>query len=391
MGAAGAFVPDTHVTRPGSGRGSLLARSFAAKDMFAIQGHRSSCGNPDWLRTHGPADEDASAVAALLGAGASLVGVTVMDELAFSLSGQNFHQGTPQNANADGRVCGGSSSGSASATAAALCDCALGTDTGGSIRIPASYCGLFGLRPSHGRVSLQGAMPLAPSFDTLGWFARDAGTLGSVGEVLLQTSLEHLRTPPTVYWATDAWALLDPAAEPALRQSAERFLKQLGATVQQVQVAPHGLERWYWAFRRIQAREVWQCHGDWIETNAPTFGPGIRERFQASRELSRSDEYAAEDASLREEIARGLQGLLGDGALLCLPSAARVAPRADASTEDLERFRDHTLKLTCIAGLGRLPQISLPLAEHDRCPLGLGFAAANGADEQLLALATHCH
>ena len=183
--ALGAFVPAPQPHIAGAADGPLAGLRFAAKDIFDIAGYVTGCGNPDWARTHGPATAHAPTVSALLDAGAELVGKTVTDELAFSLNGQNFHYGTPTNVNAPGRIPGGSSCGSASAVAGGLVDTALGSDTGGSVRTPASYCGLFGLRPSHGRITLDGVMPLAPSFDTVGWFTRDAGLLRRVGAVLL--------------------------------------------------------------------------------------------------------------------------------------------------------------------------------------------------------------
>src|SRR5262245_20127130 len=171
---SGAFCQHVDVRLAGTTTGPLAGLTFAAKDLFDIAGSRVCAGNPDWLRTHAPAEKTAPAVQILLGAGATLVGKTLTDELAFSMSGENIHYGTPLNPAAPDRIPGGSSSGSASATASKLVDFALGTDTSGSIRVPASYCGLFSMRPTHGRISCQGVVPLAPSFDTIGWFARDA-------------------------------------------------------------------------------------------------------------------------------------------------------------------------------------------------------------------------
>jgi amidase len=170
---------------PGAATGPLAGLTFAAKDLFDVAGYVACAGNPDWLRTHAPAGKTAPVVQTLLEAGATLMGKTVTDELAFSMSGENIHYGTPINPAAPARIPGGSSSGSASATASKLVDFALGTDTSGSIRVPASYCGLFSLRPTHGRISCQGVIPLAPSFDTVGWVARDATLLQRIGEVLL--------------------------------------------------------------------------------------------------------------------------------------------------------------------------------------------------------------
>src|SRR6056300_1661103 len=182
----GAFCADRDVHIAGSAPGELAGLTFAAKDVFDIAGFRTGAGNPDWLRTHPPATITASAVQRLLDAGATLVGKTHTDELTYSLNGENFHYGTPVNPNAPGRIPGGSSSGSAAATAGGLVDFALGTDTGGSVRLPASNCGIFGFRPSHGLIDNDGVVPLSPAFDTVGWFARDGGLLQRVGNILLE-------------------------------------------------------------------------------------------------------------------------------------------------------------------------------------------------------------
>jgi len=176
----GAFCRHTHVALPGAPTGPLAGLTFGLKDLFDVAGHRTGFGSPDWLATQPPAHAHAAVLTALLTAGASLSGRTHTEEMAFSLTGENAHYGTPVNPAAPGRVPGGSSSGSASAVAAGLVDVAIGSDTGGSVRAPASYCGVYGIRPTHGAVSLAGACPLAPSFDTAGWFARDAARLARV-------------------------------------------------------------------------------------------------------------------------------------------------------------------------------------------------------------------
>ncbi|MDH5535005.1 MAG: amidase family protein, partial [Betaproteobacteria bacterium] len=181
----GAFCRHTHATMKGSGTGGLAGTTFAAKDIYNIAGHKTGFGSPDWLTTHEAATATAPVVQRLLDAGANLIGKTHTDEMAYSLNGENPHYGTPINPNAPGRIPGGSSNGSAAAVAGGLCDFALGSDTGGSVRAPASFCGIFGVRPTHGRILLDGVCPLAPSFDTVGWFARDAALLERVGQVLL--------------------------------------------------------------------------------------------------------------------------------------------------------------------------------------------------------------
>jgi amidase len=181
----GAFCRDTHVELAGAPEGSLAGLSFGVKDIYHIAGHRTGFGNPTWLETHPPAEETACAVQKLLDAGAEMVGKTLTDEMAYSLTGENAHYGTPVNPAAPDRVPGGSSNGSASAVAGGLVDFALGTDCGGSVRLPASYCGIMGIRPSLGRIPMDGVVPFSASFDVIGWFARDADLLERVGQVLL--------------------------------------------------------------------------------------------------------------------------------------------------------------------------------------------------------------
>ncbi len=367
------------------GVGPLAGLDVAVKDIFDIAGRVTGCGNPDWARTHGPAERHAAAVASLLQAGARVVGKAVTDELAYSLNGQNFHYGTPANSNAPGRIPGGSSSGSAAAVAGGLCDSALGSDTGGSIRVPASYCGLYGLRPTHGRVDIAGVMPLAPSFDTVGWFAREAETLEAVGAVLLGED-PAAAAPERLLVAEDAWELAEPAAREALAPWRERLEQRLGKAEALRPGEPGGgLGEWMLRFRTIQAGEIWQVHGDWIRETRPGFGPEIAERFAWVESIAEAEVAAAREA--RAEFSGRLRERLAPGSVLLLPTAPSIAPRLDADAESLRQHRGHVLSLTAIAGLSGLPQVSLPLARLEGCPLGLSLIGPAGSDRALLAFA----
>jgi amidase len=381
---SGAFIRDTHVALKGSGRGSLAGLTFAAKDVFDIAGHRTGFGNPDWLRTHEPATVTADAVQRLLDAGADMIGRTHTDELAYSLSGENVHYGTPLNPRATDRVPGGSSCGSVSAVACELVDFAIGSDCGGSIRLPASYCGVLGMRPTHDRVSLEGAIPFAPSFDVAGWFARDAATFAGVGEVLLGE--DPAPSPATrLLIADDAFALVERPVLDALRGSLGRTAEQFGK-VEHVTVAPDGLETWMDVFRIIQGSEIWATHGAWITTEKPYIGPAIAERLRIASELDPSAVAAAK--AKRAAILARIEALIGDGDVLVLPTSPRIAPLKGTGQEALEvTYRFQAMCLLCIAGLGGLPQISLPLASLDDCPLGLSIVGRRGSDRMLLALA----
>ncbi|MET0341163.1 MAG: amidase [Polyangiales bacterium] len=380
-----AFVPKTRIARPRLSEGVLSGLTFAVKDSFDIRGHRSSAGHPAWARTHEPARRDAPVVAQLLRAGADLVGVTILDELAYSLSGENPHYGTPQNPRADGRLCGGSSCGSAAAVAAWLCDFAIGTDTAGSVRVPASYCGLFGLRPTHGAISLDGVVPLAPSFDTVGLLARDARTFGHVASELLGPAAPQ--DVARVIVAEDALALCDAGVAETLLDQLERALELLGLPIAWQQLAPEGFERLRVAQQRISAREAWHTHGPWIGAQRPDFSPPIAARFERARALAESDEGRDDDEALRAALRARLASWLTPGTLLFLPPAPGIAPRLDASGADLEQHRTRVLELTCVASLTGLPQLVVPVHHLVGAPLGLSFVAASGSDAWLAQLA----
>jgi amidase len=375
-----AFIPHDRVHLAGARQGLLKGLRFAAKDIFDVAGHVTGCGNPDWLASHEPARATASAVVNLLAAGAELVGKTITDELAYSLNGQNFHYGTPVNVNAPGRIPCGSSSGSAAAVAGGAVDAALGSDTGGSVRVPASVCGIYGFRPSHGRVPIDGVMPLAPSFDTVGWFARDPDVLARVGQVLLGEDTTEIAG--TAARLADAFALATPGVEAALEPLAAKVERILGRGIP-AQVG--GLGEWMMLFRKLQAREIWNQHGAWIEQTRPRFGPEIKVRFEWARSVA--GEAAGDGGARRADFAARLTSRLRETGVLILPSAPDIAPLCGLEGAASQSFRDRTLSLTCIAGLAGLPQMSLPAGRVDDCPVGLSLIGPRGSDRALLSLA----
>ena len=379
-----AFCRHTHVAVSGTGRGPLAGLTFGVKDIYDIAGHKTGFGSPDWLRTHEPAARTAPVVERLLDAGADAVGKTQTDELTYSLQGENAHYGTPVNVNAPGRIPGGSSSGSAAAVAGGLCDFALGSDTGGSVRAPASFCGVYGIRPTHGRISLEGACPLAPSFDTCGWFARDPATLERVGQVLLPDA--SVETPQRLLLAQDAFALAGSAVRQALEPAMRRVQALLGAP-QAVTVAGEGLSEWWFQlFRVLQGAEVWAQHGAWVTRVKPELGPGVRQRIEWTGTIDPAEIPPAK--ARREEITQRMAGLLKGGAVLLQPTLPGIAPPCNSAPAATEDLRARAMSLLCIAGLARLPQVTLPLAQLDGCPLGLSLIGAPGTDSMLLALAT---
>ena len=288
------------------------------------------------------------------------------------------------NARAPERIPGGSSNGSAAAVTAGLVDFALGTDCGGSVRLPASYCGIFGMRPTVGRVPLDGVIPFGPPFDVAGWFARDAEVLEKVGRVLMDDNSEP--TPPQrLLRAVDAFDMVDKEVADALAPAVELVAARVD-TVEDMTVAPDGLSGWFETFRILQAASIWANHGAWITDVKPDFGPGVKERFEWAKALDAADVEAARRRL--EAIQARIADVVGEGDILCLPTSPRVAPFKNTPVGDIEiRYRHQAMHLLCIAGLGGLPQISLPMAELDGLPIDLSLDGPQGADMQLLRLA----
>ena len=375
----------------GNGSGPLAGLTAAVKDMYDIAGERTGGGSPEWLADQLPAKQHAAAVERLLAAGADIIGKTVCDEFFFSLTGANVHYGTPVNVRAPGRFPGGSSSGSAAAVAAGACDIALGSDTGGSVRVPGGFCGIYGIRPTHGRVDIAGAMAMSPAFDTVGWFAHSAGVLRKTGAVLLEPAGEQRRPLSHVLVLQDAFALADAPLAGALREFLERASPELPPQ-QDAIIAAGGFDDWRNCFRTIQGREIWTIYGAWIEAHRPRLGPGIRERMAYAATIS---EDAANVARKNFSIARAeIRARIQPGTLAALPSVPCIAPRVEATAEELDAFRGRTMALTSIAGIGGLPQLTIPIGTLDGCPIGLSLIGWPGADETLLdlavALAPYC-
>jgi amidase len=374
-----AFCRHLEVDLEGSGAGSLLGCTFGVKDVFDIAGYRTGNGNPVWLETHPPAERTASSVERLLAAGAQMVGKTYSDEMAYSLNGENVHYGTPINPKAPGRIPGGSSSGSAAAVSGGLVDFALGTDCGGSVRLPASYCGIYGIRTTHGLVPADGVVPLAASFDTVGWFAREARLMCRIGDVLLPVAMPFV--PKRLLIATDAFAAVDPLIAAALTPGIKRAMAAMAKTTE-VNVHSGNLAEWSAIFRVLQGAEISAQHGAWIDRYRPEFGPGIRERFAWTRTIDPAEVAAAKPK--REAVAHHMDVLLGNDAMICLPTAPGAAPKLKTPTAELEAFRSRAFALLSIAGLARLPQINLPVGTVDSCPIGLSIIGPRGSDRGLL-------
>ncbi len=320
----------------------------------------------------------------LLDGGATITGKTICDEFFYSVTGANAHYGTPINPRAPDRLPGGSSSGSAAACAAGACDLALGSDTGGSVRIPAALCGIYGIRVTRGRFDMSGAVPMAPSFDAGGWFSAGPGQLRRAGDVLLE--------PPRAASAITRLTVLDDAFEEvdppvatlvgAVLADAHRLLPG----DEHDRAAPDGLDAWREAMRIVQAHEVWTTFGDFIVSRRPNLGPGVAERMAFAATVSEDQATAAREVT--RQATRRMEELTPPGTVLALPTAPCVAPRLDATPDELESFRVRVMRLVCMASISGLPQVTIPAGTVDGMPVGLSFLGWRGGDEALLTLAT---
>ena len=385
------FVPhDLAAPLKGAASGPLAGLSAVVKDMYDIAGERTGCGSPEWLATHPPAVRNCPPVQKILDAGATIIGKTVCDEYFYSVSGANAHYGTPVNARAPGRLPGGSSAGSAAACGAGLCDFALGSDTGGSVRVPASFNGIYGLRPTHERIEHSGVADMAPSFDVPGWFAATPGVFRKVGAVLLDSRRVPAKIDRVVV-LEDAFAQAEEPVADLLRTLLE-FMSDDLPGMAHGRIAPEGFDPWREAFRIVQAYETWQTFGGFITKHKPNIGPGVKERMQFASTVTRVQADASREVvnKARDHIRQ----IVVPGTVLALPTAPSISPKIETSGPELEDFRTRAMRLTCTSGISGLPQMSIPGATINGCPIGLSFIGWAGGDEALLDLACelsrHC-
>jgi len=355
----------------GAVEGPLSGETIAVKDLYELEGFAVGVGNPTFLAEAPIEVGTAPAVEVLLEAGADVVGIAQTDEFAYSIAGANAHYGTPSNPSAPGRLPGGSSSGPASAVALGEATIGLGTDTAGSIRVPASYQGLWGLRTTHDAVPLDGVWPLAPTFDTVGWLTRDATTLRRVVEAVLG-----------MVTVAPGGFVVDPAlvalADPAVRSAFAAALH--GLEVEEVSLGdPTAL---FEVFRVTQAAEAWVSDGGWIHGHPDAVGPGVRERFEFAASVTAEQEASARAALEAHRLH--LDEVLGDRVLL-LPSASSAAPPIDAPAEVLDAVRGATLRLTAVAGATGRPGLSVPVLQVPE-PVGLCLVGPQGSDLALVDL-----
>ncbi|GAB7548211.1 amidase [Cupriavidus sp. 8B] len=379
-----AFLPYPSTPVANAPGGPLAGLTFAAKDLFDVAGYPTGGGNPHVLAMSGIKSTTAPTVQRLLDAGAAFVGKTHTDELAFSMNGKNAHYGAPVNGAAPGRITGGSSSGSASAVSNQLCDFALGTDTGGSVRAPASHCGLFGIRPTFGRISLAQTLALCNSFDTCGFFARDIGTFARVADVLLGSDAQALPAGARLLLAEDLFRMPTAPALDALLPVVGQIEAAFGKATP-VTVADRPLEDIWWAFRYVQGWEAWQTDGAMIEQYGLQLGPDVAARFAFSKGVTEAQFEAS--SAIRRAFTAHLAALLGNDGILILPTMPDIAPLSDAAGEELETYRNLSAQTLCLAPLSGFPHLSLPLAGRAGAPLGISLMGPAGSDRSLIAFA----
>jgi amidase len=379
----GAFVPGPRVRVEGRTGGPLAGLTFAAKDLFDVAGFPTGGGNPDWPTGRPVPTRHAWAVQTLLDGGASLIGKTITDEVSLGILGENAFDGTPINVRAPDRVPGGSSSGSAAAVAAGLCDTALGTDTGGSVRVPASFCGLYGIRPTHGRLDLTGMLPQAPTSDTTGWFARDAATFARVSAALLGETIPAA-LPTRLVVAVDTFGFADANVAAALQPMVKKLGTLIGASREEV-MAPQGLSVWARAQRTLQPTEALATFKTWLDERNPRMAFSVARGLVMAAAISESERGWA---NLMRQEARGrMAHLLPPGTILCLPTTPFPAPLRGQNLSALDPLRDRITCLCAQGGLAGHPQVNLPGATVDGLPIGLSIIGPRGSDATLVAVA----
>ena len=383
---ANCFVPHSPPIIKGSASGPLSDLTFPVKDLYDIANYKTGNGSPAWLKTHNIATNSAAIVESCLNAGATMIGKVICDEFFYSFIGENAHYGTPFNSAAPGKIPGGSSSGSAASVAAGMCDFSLGSDTGGSVRIPAAFCGLYGLRPTFGRLNLNGATAMAPSFDTAGWFARDLDIFLKVGDVLLDKNstvakIDRVRLAEFAFDFADneiSIPLLNWITSDRCNFAPKNPIKNLPNEI--------SLDDARESFRVIQAREVWQSFGTWIEQTRPDFGPGVKERMDIAKTITA--EQRDKQILYKNRVNSVFRELVPPGTVIALPVTASLPVKVNTDPGTLNNYRTKTLSIICLASLCGLPQISIPVTEKNGNPISLGLIGWEGGDEALLSMAS---
>ena len=378
-----AFCRINHRAMEGRPGGPLSGLAFAAKDVLSVMGSTVGNGHPEWLSHHEPDKFTSSIIVRLLDAGADLVGKTICDELCFSISGENWQWGSPINPQDPRRFTGGSSAGSGAATAAGLCDFALGTDCLGSVRVPSAYCGLLGIRPTYHRVPSDGEAPYCISMDVLGYMAREPEVFRRVAPVMLGEDEKKVK-PRKVYIAADNFGVLDEDVQKAFRPVIDWVASQVG-DAEEIEVAGGHIADWIQTFRKFQGWEVWESYGGWYNQYHPKISKPVLERVLWTSTITRNEYYEAFEQ--RKPIIARIDEIVADGGILLIPTASSVAPLKSITEEDMNRLRGQSMKSLVLSPLSGCPQVNIPLAEMEDVPLGISVIGARGTDTELCRFA----
>ncbi|MEF1309157.1 amidase [Vibrio mytili] len=366
-------------------QGALNGLRFVFKDLFDVQGFRTGAGNPKWLETHDKAESTSPLILSLLNNGAECHGRVQTDELAYSLNGINVHYGTPVNPLAPDCLPGGSSSGSAVAVAKGDVDFSIGTDTGGSVRVPASYCGLFGLRPTLGQLPLEHSFTLAESFDTAGVFSKNLTILNKVFSCLSPNKRRHT-VATTLMLDESLTKTLGSERQAELEQWAKRAGIQLEYR-NALQEAGYDLGDLSALFRTVQGYEIIARHGSWLDNYGHTLAPAIQERVEWARTISKQDYLNAKEQQTK--FTRWLAGqLTSSDVLWVLPTTPGKPPKLTTADADLAQYRSDLMGLTSLAGLSGFPQLHIPMTNIANGPCGVSLLGSANREYDLIATAS---
>ena len=358
--------------------GLLSNLNFVLKDMCDVKNLKTSCGNPDFFKKCDFANDYAPFLKDLLNEGPVLKGITVCDEFFYSLIGENGHYGTPTNLNAPSCVPGGSSSGSAAALTTDLYDFSIGSDTGGSVRIPASFCGLIGMRPTHNRINTKGVYPMAPSFDTVGWFANNPEIFQKVGNVLLN-NIERSNVDFKQYVvAEDLLELCDAEVQDNFNNYINVNIPNINKTRLSTNTKAIIADN----FRILQGAEVKENIIPWIENNKPNISPEIRSRIDMASKITDIEVNRA--LIFRKTLIDEIKKSLPEGTIAVFPTSPFSAPKSGQDDESLGSFRKRLMELTSIAGMTSRPQITIPRLKDKSGPVGISLLGWKYSDEILL-------
>ena len=363
--------------------GTLKNLNFLVKDMCKVKDHRTSCGNPDFYQKCLPADDYAPFLKEILEAGATLKGITICDEFFYSLIGENSHYGTPANLNAPGCVPGGSSSGSAAALTTNLYDFSIGSDTGGSVRVPASFCGLFGIRPTHNRINTEGVYPMAPSFDTLGWFAKDIDIFKNIGSVLLNSNEKTKFSFKEFVIAEDILEL----ASPKIIKLFNNYINDKFPEIKKIRLSKRNKEEIADNFRILQGGEIKENIIPWILENKPKISPEINKRIEMAMKITTNEINEAQ--KFREKLKVEIDKSLPKEIIALFPTTPFSSPKYGQSDDQLGSYRKKLMEFTSIAGMTSRPQISVPKFKDNTGPIGISLLGWQYSDEILLENVTN--